>query len=82
MEQRLSDTESALYDVVAKLQRINAGLNPSSTSSRQARLNSTRPSKRTKTSRLAEWTMYPLKSSEDIERWWVGLREDDVIAKG
>jgi hypothetical protein len=46
-------------------------------------LNSARQPNISKTSRLEEWAKYPLKSSEDVERWWIDVEEkDDYVVSG
>ena len=76
LEQRLCDTEAALHDAITDLHRLKEDSSPY-LSSHPLRLNLARSSKTAKTSMLAEWGKYPLQSPEDVERWWVGLGEED-----
>ena len=79
LEQRLTDTETALYDAISEIHRRNGD---SQGLSQIVPLSSVRSSKASKTSRLAEWTMYPLKSLEDVDHWWMGLREQEHVDQG
>ena len=72
----MCDTEAVLHDVLTELHRVQENPSPH-LASRPVRLNSARPSKITKTSRLAEWAKYPLKSRDDAECWWIGVGEKD-----
>jgi hypothetical protein len=76
LEQRLSDTETVLFDAITELQRVKENMSPH-LSFRAVHLNSARPSKITRTSRPAEWSKYPLKCPEDVEHRWMSFGEKD-----
>lgn len=79
MEQRLVETETALYDAISELRRISGN---ETQSAHSARLNTSRTTTVTKSAKLREWATYPLKSSEDVERWWLEMAEHGHVVPG
>lgn len=75
LEQRLDDTEKALYDALAIL-RSSQSNDHTDTQQGSASI-SGRPANTTKSSRMEEWKSIPLKDANDIQRWWVVVGGDD-----
>jgi hypothetical protein len=71
LEQRLDETENALYNALAELKALKMG----NYSENLPSINciSGRRANATKSTRMAEWKTFPLKSSQDIQRWWEGV---------
>lgn len=78
LEQRLTDTEAALFDVMEQLQTIRAkmGMTETAHNTRISQIDIFRSSKSTKTTRMAEWEKLSLETAQDIEMWWHYISRD------
>ena len=72
LEQRLNDTEIALHEALSELAKLRQMV-PYAEQPLQPCLSLTRVAQLSKATRMAEWKLYPLNSSQDIERWWQAL---------
>jgi hypothetical protein len=78
LEQRLHETEIALYNALCELRKIKSEsaftdhLDLSeSLQSRHAAMN--------KYSRMAEWVRYPLNHSDEVENWWNSVENPKLL---
>lgn len=84
LEQRLGETEAALFDAVEQLQTSRAKLGISATASNTiiSGINVSRAGKATKTTKMAEWKKFPLETALDVETWWHGINSDWGLGSG
>jgi hypothetical protein len=78
LEQRLTETEVALFDIMEQLQtsRLTLGIPVTASNSRVPGIDISRSSIATKTMRMAEWKRLPLETAQNIETWWQCMNSD------
>ncbi|KAH8653249.1 hypothetical protein BGZ60DRAFT_519762 [Tricladium varicosporioides] len=69
LEQRLNETEEALYRALAELAALKSRANLSGSGDLQIHDLALRDLNTNKHARMAEWKEYPLKKQEELERW-------------
>lgn len=78
LEQRLIETEAALFDVTEQLRTTRAqwGISAPASRSRLAAIDIFRSNKASKTMKMAEWKRFPLETAQDIDKWCHGISND------
>jgi hypothetical protein len=78
LEQRLNETEDALYNSLAELRELRSK-NGHEDHSREVVSISSRPANESKASRMEEWKRFPVKELRDLESWWLSVVEGNDL---